>query len=64
MPGERDWLETVNREVRTVRAAVGFCDVSTLGKIEVQGPDAGAFLDQLYINTFSYACRSAAPAMA
>ena len=51
--GERDWLETVDREVRTVRAAVGFCDVSTLGKIEVHGPDAGAFLDRLYINTFS-----------
>ena len=51
--GERDWLETVNREVRTVRAAVGFCDVSTLGKIEVHGADAGAFLDRLYINTFS-----------
>jgi heterotetrameric sarcosine oxidase alpha subunit len=52
-PGERDWLETVSREVRTVRTAVGFCDVSTLGKIDVQGPDATAFLDRLYINTFS-----------
>jgi heterotetrameric sarcosine oxidase alpha subunit len=52
-PGERDWLETVSREVSTVRSAVGFCDVSTLGKIDVQGPDAGAFLDRLYINTFS-----------
>jgi methylglutamate dehydrogenase subunit C len=51
--GEKDWLETVTREVRTVRSAVGFCDVSTLGKIEVHGPDAGAFLDRLYINTFS-----------
>ena len=51
--GESDWLETVNREVRSVRSAVGFCDVSTLGKIEVQGPDAGLFLDRLYINTFS-----------
>ena len=39
--------------MRTVRAAVGFCDVSTLGKIEVQGADAGIFLDRLYINTFS-----------
>ena len=39
--------------VRTVRSAVGFCDVSTLGKIELHGPDAGAFLDRLYINTFS-----------
>jgi methylglutamate dehydrogenase subunit C len=52
-PGEKDWLETVTREVRTVRSAAGFCDVSTLGKIEVHGPDAGAFLDRLYINTFS-----------
>ena len=52
-PGEKDWLETVTREVRAVRSAVGFCDVSTLGKIEVHGPDAGAFLDRLYINTFS-----------
>ncbi|MGA9320313.1 MAG: FAD-dependent oxidoreductase, partial [Xanthobacteraceae bacterium] len=50
---ERDWLDTVKREVATVRSAVGFCDVSTLGKIEVHGPDAGAFLDRLYINTFS-----------
>ena len=50
---ERHWRETVAREVRTVRAAVGFCDVSTLGKIELQGADAAAFLDRLYINTFS-----------
>ena len=51
--GESDWLETVAREVRAVRADVGFCDVSTLGKIEVQGADVGTFLDRLYINTFS-----------
>jgi glycine cleavage system aminomethyltransferase T len=51
--GEREWRRTVDREVATVRAGVGFCDVSTLGKIEVQGPDAGALLDRLYINTFS-----------
>ena len=29
------------------------CDVSTLGKIDLQGPDAGAFLDRLYVNAFS-----------
>jgi sarcosine oxidase subunit alpha len=52
-PGETDWLTTVRREVETVRSAVGFCDVSTLGKIDVQGPDAARFLDRLYINTFS-----------
>jgi methylglutamate dehydrogenase subunit C len=51
--GETDWLDTVKREVAAVRSAVGFCDVSTLGKIELHGPDAGAFLDRLYINTFS-----------
>jgi heterotetrameric sarcosine oxidase alpha subunit len=51
--GETDWLDTVKREVATVRSAVGFCDVSTLGKIDVHGPDAGIFLDRLYINTFS-----------
>ena len=52
-PGERDWLETVNREVTMTRNGVGICDVSTLGKIDVHGPDAGRLLDRLYINTFS-----------
>jgi hypothetical protein len=51
--GEAGWFETVCREVTTVREKVGFCDVSTLGKIELQGKDVGAFLDRLYINTFS-----------
>lgn len=51
--GETDWLATVSREVTTVRGSVGFCDVSTLGKIDVQGSDAAAFLDRLYINSFS-----------
>lgn len=52
-PGERNWLETVNREVAMTRAGVGICDVSTLGKIDVQGPDAALLLDRLYINMFS-----------
>jgi heterotetrameric sarcosine oxidase alpha subunit len=52
-PGEKDWQETVSREVRAVRSSVGVCDVSTLGKIDIQGPDAGVFLDRVYINTFS-----------
>jgi sarcosine oxidase subunit alpha len=52
-PGEKDWLETVSREVRTVREAAGLCDVSTLGKIDIQGVDAGAFLDRVYTNMFS-----------
>ena len=36
-----------------VRNAVGVVDVSTLGKIDIQGPDAGAFLDFVYTNMFS-----------
>jgi methylglutamate dehydrogenase subunit C len=52
-PGETDWLTTVSREVREVRSKVGVCDVSTLGKIDIQGNDAGAFLDRIYINAFS-----------
>lgn len=52
-PGEADWLTIVTREVRAVRASVGVCDVSTLGKIDIQGQDAAVFLDRVYINLFS-----------
>jgi sarcosine oxidase subunit alpha len=48
-----DWLAACDREVQTTRSAAGLCDVSTLGKIELVGPDVGAFLDQLYVNTLS-----------
>ena len=48
-----DWLASASREVLATRGGVGMCDVSTLGKIDVQGKDAGAFLDKLYCNTFS-----------
>ncbi|WP_435660386.1 sarcosine oxidase subunit alpha family protein [Leisingera caerulea] len=52
-PGETSWRQSCDREVTLVRKAVGICDVSTLGKIDIQGPDAGKFLDFLYTNTFS-----------
>ena len=52
MPGETDWLTTVTREVQAVRSGVGICDVSTLGKIDLQGPDAVAFLERVYANRF------------
>ncbi len=52
-PGEKDWLESATREVRAVRSAVGLTDVSTLGKIDIQGPDAATLLDRVYCNTFS-----------
>jgi heterotetrameric sarcosine oxidase alpha subunit len=50
--GEDAWAPIL-REARAVRRSVGICDVSTLGKIDVQGPDAAAFLDRLYANAFS-----------
>ncbi len=52
LPGES--METaVLRECAAVRGGVGILDGSTLGKIDVQGPDAGAFLDLLYTNMMS-----------
>jgi sarcosine oxidase subunit alpha len=45
--------QAVSRECRTVRAAVGMFDASTLGKIVVAGPDAAVFLDRMYVNNFS-----------
>ena len=52
-PGETHWRQSCDREVAMVRNAVGDCDVSTLGKIDVQGPDAARFLDFVYTNTMS-----------
>ena len=52
-PGEKSWRQSCDREVGMVRAAVGICDVSTLGKIDIQGPDAGRLLDFVYTNMFS-----------
>jgi heterotetrameric sarcosine oxidase alpha subunit len=52
-PGETDWLTTVSREVTAVRSKVGVCDVSTLGKIDLQGADSATFLDRVYCNVFS-----------
>ena len=51
--GESHWRQSCDREVKMVREAVGICDVSTLGKIDIQGPDAATFLDRVYTNMFS-----------
>jgi sarcosine oxidase subunit alpha len=40
-------------EAQRVHESIGLIDVSTLGKILVKGPEAGAFLDRLYPNRFS-----------
>jgi methylglutamate dehydrogenase subunit C len=50
---ETEWRQSVDREVLATRKSVGICDVTTLGKIDIQGTDAGAFLDRVYANTFS-----------
>jgi len=50
---ESHWRQSCDREVGYVRNTVGVCDVSTLGKIDVQGPDAAALLDFVYTNMFS-----------
>jgi sarcosine oxidase subunit alpha len=50
---DADAWASVLREARAVRQRVGICDVSTLGKIAVEGPDAATFLDRVYANTFS-----------
>ena len=44
--------DAVARECLTTRACVGLFDASTLGKIEVVGPDAAVFLERMYANAF------------
>ncbi|MDG2247755.1 MAG: 2Fe-2S iron-sulfur cluster-binding protein, partial [Paracoccaceae bacterium] len=51
--GETNWRQSCDREVKMVRSNVGVCDVSTLGKIDIQGPDAHKLLDFVYTNMFS-----------
>jgi sarcosine oxidase, subunit alpha len=51
--GGEDMHAAVARECRAVRSACGIFDASTLGKIEVVGPDAAEFMNRLYINNWS-----------
>ena len=48
-PAYYDYLVSCSTEAQ----AVGIADVSTLGKIDIQGKDAARFLDFVYTNTFS-----------
>jgi sarcosine oxidase subunit alpha len=48
-PGESE-DDAANREAKNVRSNVGVVDVSTLGKIELQGRDVAEFLNRVYIN--------------
>jgi sarcosine oxidase subunit alpha len=47
---DEDAARAVARECRAVRNGCGIFDASTLGKIEVVGPDAAEFLNRLYVN--------------
>jgi sarcosine oxidase subunit alpha len=51
-PGET-LHDAVNREVKAVRTSVGILDASTLGKIDIQGPDATELLNWVYTNAWS-----------
>ena len=51
-PGEKGWRDSVDREVTQTRKSVGICDVTTLGKIDIQGRDAAEFLNRIYANAF------------
>jgi sarcosine oxidase subunit alpha len=46
----KDLHAAVARECRAVRAGIGLFDGSTLGKIEIVGPDAAEFLNRIYVN--------------
>jgi heterotetrameric sarcosine oxidase alpha subunit len=45
--------EAYVRETKQTRDSVGLCDVTTLGKIDIQGPDAAELLNRLYTNGFA-----------
>ena len=45
--------DAVIRECLAVRNSIGICDASTLGKIEINGPDSAEFLNRIYVNNWS-----------
>ncbi|MDZ7840318.1 MAG: sarcosine oxidase subunit alpha family protein [Gammaproteobacteria bacterium] len=51
-PGE-DMHAAVQRECRMVRSGVGILDATTLGKIDIQGPDAVKLLNMVYTNAWN-----------
>jgi sarcosine oxidase subunit alpha len=52
VPG-RGRTEAIREEALAVRRGVGLIDVGTLGKIEISGPDAAAFLERVYTGRFA-----------
>ena len=50
--GNESMDEAVNRECLAVRKSLGILDASTLGKIDIQGPDAAEFITRMYTNSY------------
>lgn len=51
--GAETFHQAVQREVKQTREAIGIFDASTLGKIDIQGPDAAKFLNLIYTNAWT-----------
>ena len=50
--GNENLFEASKREAKNVRTNVGVCDVTTLGKIDIKGPDSAEFLNRVYTNAW------------
>ena len=50
--GNENLFEGSKREAKNVRLNVGVCDVTTLGKIDIKGPDAAELLNRVYTNAW------------
>ena len=50
--GNENLFEASKREAKNVRENVGICDVTSLGKIDIKGPDSAEFLNRVYTNTW------------
>ncbi len=50
--GNENLFEASKREAKNVRQNVGVCDVTTLGKIDIKGPDSAEFLNRIYTNAW------------
>ncbi len=51
--GNENLFEASKREAKNVREHVGICDVTSLGKIDIKGPDVAEFLNRVYTNSWS-----------
>ena len=50
--GKETLFEAAKREAINVRRNVGVCDVTSLGKIDIKGPDSAEFLNRIYTNAW------------